>query len=408
MRRYVQPSTIAPILIIGVVVATLGYANWRGSRPEREETAAVAAFAPTPRTSRDDLQQRVTDMERRLRDHPADLHASLLLADALQRLMRVTGNVGLAVRAEQVLKDALEENPGSYDANRMLGALYLSQHRFSQAIAVATNSREARPYDPVNYGVLGDAHLELGDYDEAFDAFDRMMALRPSAAAYARVAYARELQGDLKGALESMKLSADATSAEDLEGLAWTRSQIGDIYFQLGQLNGAKDAYASASQAFPGHPFAVIGYAKVIAAEGDITGALGLLQQLAASSATPELAARIGELLDRLGRHEEAERQYALAEAGWRSDVPDPKNLARFLADHDRKTDEAVMMAERARSERHDIFTEDVLAWAYFKAGRLADARAAIARALRTNTSDRDIRAHEAAIAKAGARIASR
>ena len=51
-------------------------------------------------------------------------------------------------------------------------------------------------YDPVNYGVIGDAHLELGEYDEAFDAFDRMMELRPSAAAYARVAYARELQGN--------------------------------------------------------------------------------------------------------------------------------------------------------------------------------------------------------------------
>ena len=36
------------------------------------------------------------------------------------------------------------------------------------------------------------------------------------------------------------------------------------------------------------------------------------------------------------------ERQYALAEAGWRVDAPEPKNFARFLADHDRSIVDAV------------------------------------------------------------------
>ena len=179
-------------------------------------------------------------METRLAKRPDDSGAAMLLADALLRQTRVTGNPGLAVRAEQVLKQALTDDPANYDANRMLGALYLSQHRFREAIAAGEKNRRARPYDPVNYGVIGDGHLELGEYDEAFDAFDRMMKLRPSAAAYARVAYARELQGNLPGALEAMKLAAEATGAEDLEGLAWTHSQIGDLYFQLGKLHEAK------------------------------------------------------------------------------------------------------------------------------------------------------------------------
>src|SRR5258708_34248925 len=116
----------------------------------------------------------------------------------------------------------------------MLGALYLSEHRFREALVVGEKNREARPADAVNDGVIGDAHLELGEYDEAFAAFDRMMQKRPSAASYARVAYARELQGNLKGAIESMKLAADATAPTDPEGLAWARSQLGDLYFHLG------------------------------------------------------------------------------------------------------------------------------------------------------------------------------
>ena len=159
------------------------------------------------------------------------------------------------------------------------------------------------------------------------------MKLRPGAASYARVAYARELQGNLTGAVAAMTLAADATSPTDLEALAWTRSQLGDLYLQLGKWHEAKSAYAAASQAFPGHPFAVMGYAKAIAAEGDLHGALSLLNGLWEKSPTPDLAARIGELLERVGRHADAERQYALAEAGWRSDAPEPKNLARFLAD---------------------------------------------------------------------------
>jgi tetratricopeptide (TPR) repeat protein len=255
---------------------------------------------------------------------------------------------------------------------------------------------------------MGDPHLELGEYDEAFASFDRMMTLRPSASAYARVAYARELQGNLIGATDAMKLAVTATSPTDPEGLAWAHAQLGDLYFQRGKLLDAKAEFAAASQAFPGHPFAVIGYAKVVAAEGDATGALALLRGVAEKSPTPDVAMRIGDVLARLGRRDEAEREYALAEAGWRGDAPDPTNLARFLAEHDRKIPEAVAIAEGAASNRHDIFTEDALAWAYFKAGRMTDAKQAIALATRTGTRDATIRAHAAAIDSAPTTVASR
>ena len=55
-------------------------------------------------------------------------------------------------------------------------------------------------------------------------------------------------------------------------------------------------------------------------------------------------------------------------------------------------------IAEGAAAHRHDIFTDDALAWAYFKAGRVAEAKLAIARALRTGTRDASIRGHTAAI----------
>jgi tetratricopeptide (TPR) repeat protein len=153
-----------------------------------------------------------------------------------------------------------------------------------------------------------------------------------------------------------------------------------------------------ASTAFPGHPFAVVGYAKALEAVGKRSEARALLEDLAKRSPMPDVHARLGDLFHAEGRDKEAERQYALAEAAWRSDAPEPKNLARFLADRGEKVGEAVVIAEEAVKVRQDIFTEDALAWAYFKAGRVEEARRAIRLALRTGTRDRDILRHAEAI----------
>src|SRR5262245_24542384 len=158
-----------------------------------------------PPTTPSGLKQRIEEMEGRLRAKPDDTGAAVLLAEALLRQARATNDGRPAGRASEVLNAALKEHPRQYDALRMLGAIYLSQHRFRDALEIARRSRDLRSDDAWNYGVMGDAQVELGEYSDAFDAFDRMMALRPNAAAYARVAYARELQGDADGALAAMQ-----------------------------------------------------------------------------------------------------------------------------------------------------------------------------------------------------------
>ena len=399
MRRLLTPSTIVPCAIIAAVVAMVVSANIREGRPSGRPSAVLPALgAPGVSTSREGLDRRIAEMEARLAKDKDDVSAAVLLSDALIRQSRVGGDSGAILRAEQALRQALREAPNSYDVLRMQGSLLLSQHKFRDALVVAEKCRALRPADAINYGILGDAHLELGEYDEAFDAFDRMMQLRPSAAAYSRVAYARELQGDLKGALESMKLAADATEGGDVEAIAWHHAQVGDLYLQLDRPSDAMREFATASQAFPGHPFAVTGYAKSLEAIGKRGEALALLEDLVKASPTPDVYAYLGDLLSGMGRRDESERHYALAEAAWRSDAPEPKNLARFLAERGRKIDEAVQIAEAAAVSRRDIFTQDALAWAYFKAGRLGDAQRAIALARRTGSRDRDILRHAAAI----------
>jgi tetratricopeptide (TPR) repeat protein len=101
----------------------------------------------------------------------------------------------------------------------------------------------------------------------------------------------------------------------------------------------------------------------------------------------------------------EAERFYQLAEqlAG-PAMAQTEAALALFLADRDRKLDDAVMIAETVAKTRRDIFTEDALAWTYYKTGRLDEAAAASKRALRTGTRDENILSRAAAIQSALAR----
>ncbi|MEO7156750.1 MAG: hypothetical protein ABI039_04260 [Vicinamibacterales bacterium] len=244
--------------------------------------------------------------------------------------------------------------------------------------------------------------IELGDYDQAFAAIDAMAAMRPSAGAYARVAYARELRGDLAGALQAMHMAADATTPQDPEAQAWYASQIGELSLRMGKTDDAEREYQRAESVFPDYRLAMVGHGKVKVARGDRDGALAIYLEQMKQAPTLDLAARIGDLHAQTGDSIEAERYYQLAE-----DLAGPAiaqteaTLALFLAEHDRKLPEAVKIAEAVARIRHDLFTDDALAWAYYKTGRVEDAFVVSQRALRTGTQDPTILAHAAQIRRA-------
>ena len=367
-----------------------------------------AARAPLPLllgTSRSDLDSIEAQARARLAVDPGDGPAAVRIAEVLLRKARVYTDPVAAIEAEQVLEALLTREPGQYSALKLLGAIYLSQHRFAAAADVARRGIAINARDAWHYGVLGDAYVELGRYDEAFGAFDTMVRLRPDAAAYARVAYAHELQGRLDAALRHMRMAAEATSAHDPEALAWTHAQAGNLLFQMGRVDEAAVEFARADYVFPNHPYARAGAARIAAARGNYHEALMLYRALMSEAPTPELAAVVGDLLARTGDAPGADAMYEQAETiereGWKTEEPQPAALSRLLADRGRRIDEAVTLAEEAAAGRSDIFTMDALAWAYFQARRFPEARAASIQAMRTGTADRRIRCHAAAIERA-------
>ena len=95
--------------------------------------------------------------------------------------------------------------------------------------------------------------------------------------------------------------------------------------------------------------------------------------------------------------------------SGWTAGLRQPDRLARFLAERGRNSTEAGTLAEEAATSRRDIMTLDTLAWSYFKAGRLTDARRASDEALRLGTRDARLLYHAAEIvAASGDRTAAK
>jgi tetratricopeptide (TPR) repeat protein len=410
--RLARLRWVAVTILAATVVAVAPHVISR-AKPSRDSEVRIGpavGMPGAPPTTTPGLVERVKEMEARLRAQPDDTGAAVLLADALLRQARATNDGRPAGRASEVLSAALKEHPGQYDLLRMLGAIYLSQHRFREALEIARRSRDLRPEDAWNYGVMGDAQVELGEYPDAFDAFDKMMALRPNAAAYARVAYARELQGDVDGALSAMQRAARATAPNDPEAHAWYAAQTGELYLKLHKLDDADREFRRAVFLFPNYPLAVIGQGKVRVARGDRDAALAIYLEQLKRTPTLDLAARIGDLYATRGDAAQSYRYYQLAEdlAG-PGVVQTEATLALHLADHDRKLSDAVTIAEAVAAKRHDIFTDDALAWAYYKTGRFNDASAASQRALRTGTRDEALLARADRIrAAAAARRSSR
>ena len=176
-----------------------------------------------------------------------------------------------------------------------------------------------------------------------------------------------------------MQMALDATSAHDPESQAWHHAQLGDLHFSSDTsptpsasiatrcsrsriIRSPSPAWRASTRRAATSPAALAGYAK-----------------LQASAAMPEYAARMAEIEQALGRPADAARHFALAEQGWRSDMPEPAHLARLLA-RDAGTRRRSAGGRRAGGGgRQDIFTMDAVAWAAFRAGRHGTRRRGVA-----------------------------
>ncbi|WP_322759196.1 tetratricopeptide repeat protein [Frankia sp. Cr2] len=345
--------------------------------------------APAPRPAASGMQdvstRAVSDLQRRLSLVPGDWTAWSALGTTYVERARVTGDPTYYPRAESALARSLAIRPVDNDA-ALAGqaALAAARHDFGEALRLADAALAINPFSATASGIRADALIELGRYPQAWEAVQHTVDLRPDVASLARVSYAFELQGDVADARDAMaRVLADATSPSDA---AFALFHLGELARNSGDLDGADDAYRRGLERDPSSTTLLAGRARVAASRGQTEAALADYQSVVTRMPTPALVVEYGELLESVGRGDEARTQYSLARTtadlfrAQRVDVG--VDLALFEADHG---DPAAAFAttDTQLRTRVGIFVQDADAWALHQLGRdaeaLAHARAAIA-----------------------------
>ena len=177
---------------------------------------------------------------RKIKETPSDIKSLLALTALYIQEARNTGNLNYYNEAAfKCINTILEKDEKNFEALTFKSTIYLSQHRFSDALTIAARAQQLYPYNAHVYGLLVDGYVESGKYKEAIEAADKMISIRPDNRSYSRIAYLREIHGDLPGAIEAMKMAVDAGAAGD-ENTEWCRVQLGKLFEKIGNINAAK------------------------------------------------------------------------------------------------------------------------------------------------------------------------
>jgi len=405
MRRV--RSKLVRLIALGVVLLCLrGYATWGASAaPEFTLPVAVPIVADDRGAS-----QAIRFLEGRVREDPENFHAYNKLAGAYLQRLRDTGNVQFLELTFRAARASLASVPAEQNVGG-LAALAQAEHAAHDFAAARDHALQLVQLDPAKsypYELLGDALLEVGDYERATEAFSRMEALSGGFGTQTRLARLAVLEGDTETAqrrfFRALALALDAP-APSRETVAWVRWQFGETSFAVGDYATAERHYRDALTTFPGYHNALVALGRVRAARGDLAGAVEAYEEAVLRLPDPAFVAALGDLYALAGREDDATRQYALVEQIARLGALNgslyDRQLALFYADHDLHADQAYAMALAEFQVRRDVYGADAAAWTALKAGRVAEARASISEALRLGTRDARLLYHAGMIARA-------
>jgi tetratricopeptide (TPR) repeat protein len=342
---------------------------------------ALLAGGPSP------AAQKIVMARDRIARDPKHAPAHNDLAMALTQRARETADPLYYVQAEEAVKASLALAPDNFEALKVRAWALLGQHRFAAALDLATALNKKVPDDLMVYGMLTDAYIELGRYDDAERSAQWMLDLRPgNIPALTRAAYLRELFGDVEGAIELMQSAVNRMPFQETEDRAWVLTQIGHLEYVRGRHAAAEQALTDALTLFPDYHYTLGALADVRSAQTRHREAADLQQRRYTVAPHPENLYELAEAQARAGMTAQAAKSYAAFEQGARAEMKGDDNANReliaYLAGAGRKPAEALALAQQEIAKKGDVYTREAYAWALWKNGRKADARREIATVL--------------------------
>lgn len=397
----IRKILIPLVLIAGLGVAELVVVNHSS---KQKDAAAVDASGLTTSTSQ--LIQKLVGI---VNGHPSTVDPYLRLAHAYNQAARETADSSYYTKIDALLAQATIIDATNADIPLVQATVDFGRHHFREGLVAAKKARTLNPDAVLPLGLLADAEIELGQYDQAVADIQTMVDRKPDYASYVRVAFIRELNGDVDGAIDALDTAISAGSKFS-ENIAWAYNELGKLRLRS-DLPKATDNFQSALHVLPNYAPALEGLGRVAFFQGDQAQAEKYFQQAFATLPIAQYAIDLGDLNTVRGKTDQAETFYALADSAFAksasSGVNIDQEIAAFDANADRHLDDAMIRATAAVHDRPNIFSSDTLAWIQYRRGKIPEAQSAINEALRLGEYDATILYHASLIATATNNLAA-
>lgn len=401
LRKFLYGSLVVFCTVFTAFIFING--SKKTTLPELKPRQGALANAPEWATTQASFKKLQEDLAAK----PDDSRTLLMLAKAFMQESRITGDYSYYNKASlDLINQVLTKEPGNFEAICLKSMVYLSQHRFADGKKVALEAVKANPYNSFVYGLLCDANVELGDYDEAVKMADRMVNIRPDIRSYSRVSYIREIFGDMPGSIEAinMAVAAGYPGQEDTE---WARMVLGHLYEDTNMLDKAAEQYETALRERPDYPFALAGMGRIAAYKKDYPTAIQHYEKARAVISDVSFLEQLSSLYLLNNQPEKAEECSRVTlnallsdnitaqkdqDKGHYSDM-ELANLYLQL----NQPDKALPHAQTEYQRRpQNIDACETLAWTLYRNGKTAEALPYVATVLRTNSQ------HPERLVKAG------
>ena len=406
-------TRLAKFVILAWSISIMGACGDRGETKSLPEPAPAPPAVQRPVTAKGN--QSILFLEARIKNDPDDYIAHNKLASEYVQQMRATGDTTYLELALKAAKASLsivpaEQNKGGLAA---LAIAEFSLHDFVNSRDHALRLTQVDPNKGYTYQILGDALLELGQYDDAKAAFKEMEDLggfQPltQVAIEQRLSRMAALNGDTTKAVAHMRAAlqiAEKPPGTTAETVAWCQWQLGRMAFGTGDYATAEKYYNASLATLPDYFGALGSIGHLRAARGDLAGAIENLEKVVSLRPDPAAIASLADVYKMAGRDSDAQRQYVLLDEIARISAAKGgiynRELSMFYANHDLKSAEACDATIKEYETRRDIYGADAVGWTCYKAGRMDEARTAMRDALRLGTKDAQLFYHAGMIEKA-------
>lgn len=365
-----------------------------------ERRGELAAATEWQRT-----KEKVDELKLKIKKDPSDPKPRLQIAMIYLAEARITGEHPYYYPAIlSILDGVLAINPKNFEAITFKSSVKMSQHQFAEARTLAESARQLNPSNAYVYGVLVDANVELGDYEQAVAMSDKMQALKPSLESYSRASYLREIYGNYPSSIAAMQLAVQA-GLPGSEPECWAKNTLGHLYETTGQLAKAERQYTEILALRPSYAFALRGQAEILQARKEYDKALVVLEK--AAKIMPEFSfhEEMADIYALQGDKDKAAKKYAEVVVMLGEDARSGHAVDLELCKLYTKTgqlDSALVYGLNEYKKRpKNIDVNHALAWVYFKENNLPKAQEHMQIALRTGLKDPELLQRAGAIAVA-------